>query len=367
MNITYDRAKSEDVECIYQLCKQLIHDYENIENIEYDKVLNWVRKKIEKCIEEYTTIYADGKKAGYYHFYKNEDAEFEIDDLYIFPEFQNKGIGSKVISKCCSAVNEPVMLYVFIKNQRAVSLYKRLGFGVVKTIKDSRFIMKNDNNSRKYYAAYDERYKTAHAHGVSWSSDISTPIVMEVIKKYNINHNHQLLEIGCGEGRDSRLVLENGYQLMATDISNEAIAYCQKIMPQYESNFSVLDCLSDMLNAQFDFIYGIAVIHMLVLDEDRNGFYQFIYNHLRTDGIALICTMGDGEFETQSDISQAFRLQERNHESGKMMVAGTSCRMVSFRTFEKELKQNRLDIIEKGITSSLPNFNSLMYTVVRKH
>ena len=44
--------------------------------------------------------------------------------------------------------------------------------------------MKNDNNSSKYYAAYDERYKTAHAHGVSWSSDVSTPIVMEVIEKY---------------------------------------------------------------------------------------------------------------------------------------------------------------------------------------
>lgn len=365
MNITYDRAKNEDVERIYQLCKQLIHDYEDIENIDYDKVLNWVRKKIEKCINEYTTIYADGKKVGYYHFYKNEDAEFEIDDLYIFPEFQNKGIGSKVISKCCSAVNAPVMLYVFIKNHRAVSLYKRLGFEVVKKIKDSRYIMKKNNN-KKYYAAYDERYKTAHAHGVSWSSDVSTPIVMEVIKKYHIDQDHRILEIGCGEGRDSRTVLEHGYQLMATDISKEAIAYCKKIMPQYVGNFSVLDCISDKLCAQFDFILGIAVIHMLVLDEDRNGFYQFIYDHLRADGIALICTMGDGEFETQSDISQAFSLQERNHESGKMMVAGTSCRMVSFSAFEKELKLNRLDIIEKGITSSLPNFNSLMYAVVRK-
>lgn len=366
MNITYDRAKIEDIACIYQLNKQLIHDYEKIENIDYDKVLNWVQKKIESCINEYTTIYADGVKAGYYHFYKNEDAEFEIDDLYIFPEFQNKGIGSNVISKCCSAVTEPVMLYVYIKNQKAVSLYKRLGFEVVKTIKDSRFIMKKDCSNRKYYAAYDERYKTAHAHGVSWSSDISTPIVMDVIEKYNINHNHQLLEIGCGEGRDSRTVLEHGYQLMATDISNEAIAYCKRLMPQYERNFRVLDCLSEKLNAQFDFIFGIAVIHMLILDEDRNGFYQFIYNHLRADGIALICTMGDGELETQSDIRQAFSLQERNHESGKMMVAGTSCRMVSFSTFENELKQNRFDIIEKGLTSSLPNFNSLMYAVVRK-
>ena len=218
----------------------------------------------------------------------------------------------------------------------------------------------------KYYKAYDERYKTAHSRGVSWSSDVSTTLVMEVLEKYGITKKHRLLEIGCGEGRDSKRVLEQGYQLTATDISPEAISYCKKLMPQYENHFGVLDCLSDELDVRFDFIFGIAVIHMLVLDEDRDGFYRFILNHLAEDGIALICSMGDGEFERQSDPSTAFTLQERNHESGKMMVAGTSCRMVSFNTFEKELVRNGLTVIEKGITSSLPDFDSLMYAIVKR-
>lgn len=224
--------------------------------------------------------------------------------------------------------------------------------------------MKNDN--RKYYAAYEERYKTAHAHGVSWSSDVSTPVVMEVINKYKINQSNRLLEIGCGEGRDSKIILERGFQLTATDISNEAVEYCKKSMAEYENHFSILDCLSDELNEKFDFIFAIAVIHMLVLDEDRNGFYQFIRSHLAADGIALICTMGNGESEQKSDISTAFTLQERNHESGKMMVAGTSCRIVSWDTFENEISENGLTLVEKGITSSVPNFDSLMYAVVRK-
>jgi SAM-dependent methyltransferase len=221
-------------------------------------------------------------------------------------------------------------------------------------------------DNRKYYAAYDERYKTAHAHGVSWSSDVSTPIVMDVIRRYHIEPRQRLLEIGCGEGRDSRAVLGSGYPLLATDISGEAIGYCKKVMPQYESSFAILDCLSGKLDLRFDFIYAVAVVHMLVLDEDRNGFYQFVRSHLTEDGIALICTMGDGTFEMQSDISEAFAVQERNHESGTMMVAGTSCRMVSFDTFEKELARNGLRIMEKGITASFPDFNSLMYAVVRK-
>lgn len=220
-------------------------------------------------------------------------------------------------------------------------------------------------DDRKYYTAYEERYKTAHAQGVSWASSVSTPIVMEVIDKYGISHSQRLLEIGCGEGRDSRTVLEHGFQLTATDISGEAIAYCKEKMPEYENQFSVLDCLSDELDEKFDFLFSIAVVHMLVPDKDRDGFYGFLRSHLTAGGIALICTMGDGEVERQSDIRSAFTLQERDHESGKMMVAGTSCRMVSWNTFEKELFRNGFTILEKGMTSSLPDFNSLMYAVVR--
>lgn len=218
----------------------------------------------------------------------------------------------------------------------------------------------------EYYKAYDARYKTAHALGVSWSSDQCSPIVLETIQKYHIKPTDALLEIGCGEGRDSRAVLEAGFPLLATDISPEAIAYCRKVMPEFSDRFHVLDCLSDDPGLQFDFIFAVAVIHMLVPDGDRNGFYQFIRNHLKPDGLALICTMGDGEFEMQSDIRQAFQLQQREHPSGKMLVAGTSCRMVSFPTFEKELARNGLHAIETGITSALPDFNNLMFAVVQR-
>ena len=142
MELSFEQAAAEDLEPIYELNRQLIASYEKIEYIDLDRVLNWVHQKLEKHIGEYTVIRADGKKAGYYHFYRNEDGEMELDDLYVFPEFQNRGIGSKIIHKCCSSVREPVMLYVFIRNEGAISLYQRMGFEIVQTIKDSRFIMR---------------------------------------------------------------------------------------------------------------------------------------------------------------------------------------------------------------------------------
>ena len=48
------------------------------------------------------------------------------------------------------------------------------------------------------------------------------------------------------------------------------------------------------------------------------------------------------------------------------MVAGTSCRMVSFKTFLDELARTDLEVVDKGITSALPEFNSLMFAVVKK-
>ena len=88
-------------------------------------------------------------------------------------------------------------------------------------------------DTKKYYEAYEERYKTAHEKGVSWAGKACTPIVMETIRKYGIRKEDDLLEIGCGEGRDAREVLKNGYRLLATDISEEAVSYCRKNMPEH--------------------------------------------------------------------------------------------------------------------------------------
>ena len=62
----------------------------------------------------------------------------------------------------------------------------------------------------KYYEAYNERYKTVHALGAQWASGTPTPIVSEVMERYGIGPSQKILEIGCGEGRDAKPLLERG-------------------------------------------------------------------------------------------------------------------------------------------------------------
>lgn len=222
-------------------------------------------------------------------------------------------------------------------------------------------------SNRKYYEAYDDRYRQAHAENIQWFSDDPSKIISQVIDRFGIQPNHRVLEIGCGEGRDARPLLRQGFNLLATDISSEAVAYCQKLDPDHADSYRVLNCVGGQIDEKFDFIYAVAVLHMLVEDGDRAAFYRFIRDHLSPSGIALICTMGDGIFERSSDITTAFDLQERTHqESGKtLQLAGTSCRMVSFPTFETEIAQSSLSILEKGSSPIETISSEMMYAVVK--
>ena len=223
-------------------------------------------------------------------------------------------------------------------------------------------------SDRKYYEAYDDRYRQVHKSARQWASDVPSAIVGQVMERLGISCEANILELGCGEGRDAVYLLNQGYQVTATDISPEAIRYCREQNACFAERFRVLDCVAGELDEQFHFIYAVAVVHMLVVDADRAGFYRFIREHLHENGVALICTMGDGTMECKSDISTAFTLQIRTHgKTGEQMeLAGTSCRMVNWEAFLRELQENGLLAFEQGLTAVEPDFPVMMYAVVKK-
>ena len=176
-----------------------------------------------------------------------------------------------------------------------------------------------------------------------------------------------MLEIGCGEGNDAAHLLEKGYDVLATDVSPAAVDFCRKKYPRWAERFRTLDCLKDKLDERFGFIYAVAVLHMLVLDEDRQGMLRFIREHLAEDGAGLIVVMGDGELQRATDISTAFDLQERTHQQSgqKMMIALTSCRIVTRDEFREEIERAGLVIAEMGDTA-WDDTTFAMYAVVKR-
>ena len=128
--------------------------------------------------------------------------------------------------------------------------------------------MKND-----YYKAYDKRYRQTYENNSLWEISERTKEVIDTLKKYKITKKSNILELGCGEGRDAIYLLDNGYNVLGVDYSFTVIDKCNELTNyKYVNNFKQLDLIENSLNEKFDFIYSVAVIHMFVLDEHRNKF-----------------------------------------------------------------------------------------------
>lgn len=219
----------------------------------------------------------------------------------------------------------------------------------------------------EYYRAYDRRYKAVHGAGLQWASDAPTAIVAETVRGLGLTARSPILELGCGEGRDAAALLRDNYSVTATDISFEAVSWCRRKYPEYAGNFTVLDFVGGTLLQKFDFIYAVAVLHMLTEDADRAAFWRFIREHLTETGHGLVLTMGDGTVSRRSDPKRAFDDVPRVHQAtGRALtVASTTCRTVDFAALRREIDGAGLELIRDGLTGAEPEFDVMMYALVR--
>lgn len=223
----------------------------------------------------------------------------------------------------------------------------------------------------EYYKAYDERYKKFHKEeNLAWAEDEPSCILKSIFESNKLSKKSKVLELGCGEGQNAIYLLKNGYNIFASDVSPEAIKWCKEKAKEQnfdENHFFVLDALNNNLSDSFDCIFSISTLHMLVLEEDRKKFLDFIYSHLKTKGIAIITVMGDGVDEkNNSNLKEAFKLSKRENRNKIVEVANTSCRIVNWKTFLKELEDSHLTVLKHYVTNEISGFNSSMVVEITK-
>ncbi|MGM9550487.1 MAG: GNAT family N-acetyltransferase [Faecousia sp.] len=143
MTLVYAPAVQADLEPLYELNRQLIDAYEDLNSIDYPTVLAWVHRNLERNLLHFVRVLADGVLAGYYCL-RPEGERMELDSLFVLPPFQNRGIGTQILKKCLLESDMPVFLYVFRKNTRAMALYGKLGFRIVKEVGKTRYFMEQD-------------------------------------------------------------------------------------------------------------------------------------------------------------------------------------------------------------------------------
>ena len=137
MMLQYQPADAEDIPVIYSQAKQLIDQYEDCNSIDYEKVMEWVHRKISSNISQYRCVVAVGEKCAYYRLC----GDGELDDLYVLPDFRGQGIGSEILLKCMEESSNPLYLYVFSGNIRAISFYRKFGFSLREAVGKTRLIL----------------------------------------------------------------------------------------------------------------------------------------------------------------------------------------------------------------------------------
>ncbi len=223
---------------------------------------------------------------------------------------------------------------------------------------------------KKYYEAYEERYKQVHqSQNKPWAGDRPSLAIEKLLEKYGANSNSSILEIGCGEGQNAIYLLQKGYNIEASDVSPEAIRWCKKqaeLAGVDENKFFVMDILNNDLDKKYDFIFSVAVLHMLVDDKDRSEFFNFVKKHLEDIGKAFIVVMGDGKMTRKTDTTKAFELADRPFENKTIQVATTSCRMVTWEQYLSEFKNAGLKVLDYYLDRTISGFEVSMVAVAEK-
>ena len=299
----------------------------------------------------------------------------EVDDIIISAQINkikpDKGFYKYIIDKYLISSEELLFLD---DNEKNISSAKEIGINTIYVKKDIALydeILKIINNDieKNYYKAYETRYKQIYQNNELWTEQKPTPDVIKTIDKIKLTKTSKILEIGCGEGRDAISLLKKNYDVLAIDYSDTVIKKCNELSKQkYKKNFKQFDVIIDKLNEKFDFIYSVAVIHMFVNKDHRKKFLDFINDHLKEKGLALIASMGDGEKTYSSDISKSFEITDRYiHNKTKVKIATTSCKIVNWNQFEKELENSNLRIKEKWISKEVPGFDKVMFVLIERN
>lgn len=144
----YDLTKStaEDLMRLIKYKKATIFAYaDNLPREEIDRINSYIEKNVPKELDDYQNIVVDGRVVGCLLLSSNGD-ELELDEIYLESDFRGQGIGKNIIKKILLE-NDPVYLWVYKANTKAVSLYKSLNFKIIQET-ETRYRMKHTNKMK---------------------------------------------------------------------------------------------------------------------------------------------------------------------------------------------------------------------------
>ncbi len=126
--------------------KSILEYAEELSQEEIVRVKEYVKQQILIDFKNYRVIFIDNKIVGCVLIENHNDGVL-LDEIYLEENYRNKGIGTDIIKKTLLS-NKVVYLWVYKRNLKAISLYQKMGFRVIKET-ETRYYMKHFSSERK--------------------------------------------------------------------------------------------------------------------------------------------------------------------------------------------------------------------------
>lgn len=127
---SYKNGNQEEIKFIYDLKKEIYMKYVDRLYGEWNEENQ--RKLFERFMKENSKniemIYLKDELVGFYNGKHKDNNIFEIGNICVKPEYQNKGIGTAVLEEILSENKDKEIRLQCFKDNPAKELYKRLGF-----------------------------------------------------------------------------------------------------------------------------------------------------------------------------------------------------------------------------------------------
>ena len=143
MNYNLINATSNDIDYIKKSKLYNIFTYaDDLPKDEIMRINNYVDEHIPVEITDYKIIMCSNDRVGCLLVTKKDDGVI-LDEIYLEEEYRNKGIGTEIIKNILKN-NFIVYLWVYKKNIKAISLYKKMKFKII------------DETENRYYMKYSK-------------------------------------------------------------------------------------------------------------------------------------------------------------------------------------------------------------------
>lgn len=354
MNYSTVSAGQEDLERIIMYKKNSIFEGASLSDEEKKRIELFIDKKVPEQIDRYKIIMKDNRPIGCVLICECEDG-FLLDELYIEKEHRGQGIGSHLIKEALLEYR-PLHLWVYESNERAVSLYTRLGAKVSKK-ENGRLYMSWSSNEKtnkkvsKGNLCMNNKEMTRIAHNAiaqqyykAYNDDTSD---FEYIDHFLEKVKFKVLDLGCGMGQYSRYIKSKGYEVCGVDFSKGMLDIAREKSDGISFVESDVCELSDEIGNDFDGVLIAYVLQHLSKDETKRTLLN-LHKYINKDcHLLILFAAGKGTVKEKEPFDETFEYVIKQYTVNEMRELLEECGYVVEEVVEKPNKYDENSLISK--------------------